>query len=57
MDFFYDKQFRRYMQQFMRLFANFEIEIDRATETYRTVPVRYEDATRMAKEQITTREL
>ena len=48
MDFFYDKQFRRYMQQFMRLFANFEIEIDRATETYRTVPVRYGDATRMA---------
>ena len=32
----------------MRLFANFQIEIDRATETYRTVPVRYGDANRMA---------
>tara|TARA_S200000501_G_C20867432_1_gene762615 strand:- start:2668 stop:4809 length:2142 start_codon:yes stop_codon:yes gene_type:complete len=48
MDFFYDKQFRRYIQQFMRLFANFQIEIDREDETYRTVPVRYGDATRMA---------
>lgn len=48
MDFFYDKQTRRYLQQFMRLFANFQIEIDRETETYRTVPVRYGDATRMA---------
>tara|TARA_B100000959_G_C14962785_1_gene616474 strand:+ start:552 stop:1889 length:1338 start_codon:yes stop_codon:yes gene_type:complete len=48
MDFFYDKQFRRYIQQFMRLFANFQIEIDRENETYRTVPVRYGDATRMA---------
>ena len=48
MDFFYDKQTRRYLQQFMRLFANFQIEIDRATETYRTVPVRYGDANRMA---------
>ena len=48
MDFFYDKQTRRYIQQFMRLFANFQIEIDRETETYRTVPVRYGDATRMA---------
>ena len=48
MDFFYDKQTRRYLQQFMRLFANFQIEIDRETETYRTVPVRYGDANRMA---------
>ena len=48
MDFFYDKQTRRYLQQFMRLFANFQIEIDRATETYRTVQERYGDANRMA---------
>ena len=47
MDFFYDKQFRRYIQQFIRLFSNFEIEIDRETETYRTVPARYGDVNRM----------
>ena len=47
MDFFYDKQFRRYIQQFIRLFSNFEIEIDRETETYRTVPARYGDSSRM----------
>ena len=48
MDFFYDKQFRRVIQQFIKMFSDFEIEIDRAEGTYRTVPVRYGDATRMA---------
>ena len=48
MDFFYDKQFRRLIQQFIKMFSDFEIEIDRTDNTYRTVPVRYGDSSRMA---------
>jgi len=49
--YFYDKQFRRYIQQFIRLFSGFQFQI--ATDTdgnpvYQTVPVRYGDSNRMA---------
>lgn len=49
--YFYDKQMRRYIQQFIRLFSGFQFQI--ATDSsgnpvYQTVPVRYGDTNRMA---------
>src|SRR6056300_1615545 len=49
--YFYDKQFRRYIQQFIRLFAGFQFVkgyTDTGEPIYQTVPVRYGDISRMA---------
>ena len=49
--YFYDKQLRRYIQQFIRIFAGFQVgmHVDQAGEiVYQTVPVRYGDVSRMA---------
>lgn len=49
--YFYDKQFRKYIQQVIRLFAGFQIQISSnsdGTPIYKTVPVRYGDISRMA---------
>lgn len=49
--YFYDKQFRRYIQQFIRLFSGFQFQIafdDQGNPIYQTVPVRYGDTNRMA---------
>lgn len=49
--YFYDKQFRRYIQQFIRLFAGFQFVVGYTSEgdpIYQTVPVRYGDISRMA---------
>ncbi len=49
--YFYDKQLRKYIQQFIRLFAGFQFVISQ-TESgepiYQTVPVRYGDMNRVA---------
>ena len=49
--YFYDKQLRRYIQQFIRIFAGFQVamHVDEDGEiVYQTVPVRYGDVSRMA---------
>lgn len=49
--YFYDKQFRRYIQQFIRLFAGFQYANNFDNDgnvVYRTVPVRYGDISRVA---------
>jgi hypothetical protein len=49
--YFYDKQFRRYIQQFIRLFAGFQYVkgyTDQGDPIYHTTPVRYGDISRMA---------
>lgn len=49
--YFYDQQTRRYIQQFIRLFSGFSVEMgkrDDGTIVYQTVPVRYGDISRMA---------
>jgi hypothetical protein len=49
--YFYDKQFRRYIQQFIRLFAGFQYVkgyTDQGEPIYHTTPVRYGDISRMA---------
>jgi hypothetical protein len=49
--YFYDKQLRRYIQQFIRIFAGFQVAIKRDNQgntIYQTVPVRYGDVNRMA---------
>lgn len=51
MQYFYDKQIRRYIQQFIRLFSGFSVEMGTnsdGTKIYQTVPVRYGDVSRMA---------
>lgn len=51
MQYFYDKQMRRYIQQFIRLFSGFSVEMGTnsdGTKIYQTVPVRYGDVSRMA---------
>jgi hypothetical protein len=48
--YFYDKQIRKYIQQFIRLFAGFQVAVSHDSEgnvVYRTVPVRYGDMSRM----------
>ena len=49
--FFYDKQVRRYIQQFIRLFSGFNVQMgysDDKLPIFHTVPVRYGDINRMA---------
>jgi hypothetical protein len=51
MEFFYDSQVRRYLEQFMRLFSGLSVRIgvdERGIETFQRVPVKYGDASRMA---------
>jgi len=49
--YFYDKQIRRYIQQFIRLFSGFNVQMgkdDEGLPVYQQVPVRYGDINRMA---------
>ena len=49
--YFYDKQLRRYIQQFIRIFAGFQVAMHVKEDgeiVYQTVPVRYGDVSRMA---------
>lgn len=49
--YFYDKQIRRYIQQFIRLFSGFNVQMgsdDTGLPVYQQVPVRYGDINRMA---------
>jgi hypothetical protein len=49
--YFYDKQIRRYIQQFIRLFSGFNVEMgknDQDLSVFQQVPVRYGDINRMA---------
>ena len=49
--YFYDKQIRRYIQQFIRLFSGFNVQMgknDEGLPIYQQVPVRYGDINRMA---------
>ena len=49
--YFYDKQIRRYIQQFIRLFAGFNVQMGKDENNlpvYQQVPVRYGDINRMA---------
>ena len=49
--YFYDKQIRRYIQQFIRLFSGFSVQMgknDEGLPVYQTTPVRYGDINRMA---------
>tara|TARA_R100000084_G_scaffold42_1_gene42 strand:- start:21897 stop:23258 length:1362 start_codon:yes stop_codon:yes gene_type:complete len=51
MNYFYDKQMRRHLIQFVRMFSNFSVQIgegDNGDPIYRTVPAKYGDPTRMA---------
>jgi len=51
MNYFYDKQIRRYIQQFIRVFSNFycQIGIDKFGKfKYQKIPVRYGDLSRQA---------
>ena len=49
--YFYDKQIRRYIQQFIRLFSGFNVQMGKNEDglpIYQQVPVRYGDINRMA---------
>jgi hypothetical protein len=49
--YFYDRQIRRYIQQFIRLFSGFSVQMgvnDAKLPIFQTVPVRYGDINRMA---------
>jgi len=49
--YFYDKQIRRYIQQFIRLFSGFNVQMgknDNDLPIFQQVPVRYGDINRMA---------
>lgn len=49
--YFYDKQIRRYIQQFIRLFSGFNVQMgvdNTGLPIYQKVPVRYGDISRMA---------
>jgi hypothetical protein len=51
MNYFYDKQIRRYIQQFIRVFSNFSCQIgldDFGKPKYQKIPVRYGDLSRQA---------
>ena len=51
MEFFYDSQVRRYLEQFMRLFSGLSVRIgvdERGIESFQRVPVKYGDPSRMA---------
>lgn len=50
MQYFYDNQIRKYIQQFMRLFIGFSVEIGKSANgepIYKSVPVTYGDVSRM----------
>ena len=52
MQYFYDKQIRRYVQQFLRLFNNFSIQMghnEAGLEEYQRIPVRYASRDRMTE--------
>jgi len=52
MQYFYDKQIRRYVQQFLRLFNNFSIQMghnEAGEPEYQRVPVRYASRDRMTE--------
>lgn len=49
--YFYDRQIRRYIQQFIRLFSGFSVQMGKDEQRlpiYQQVPVRYGDISRMA---------
>ena len=49
--YFYDRQIRRYIQQFIRLFSGFSVQMgkdDSGLAEMQLVPVRYGDINRMA---------
>lgn len=49
--FFYDQQIRRFILQFIRLFSNFQVQYGKDRDgniIYKTVPIKYGDATRQA---------
>lgn len=49
--YFYDRQLRRYIQQFIRIFAGFQVAMStdkNGNTVFQTVPVRYGDVNRMA---------
>ena len=51
MNYFYDKQIRQHLVQFIRMFSNFSVQIgesENGDPIYRTVPAKYGDPTRMA---------
>jgi hypothetical protein len=51
MQYFYDQQIRKYIQQFMRMFSGFCVDIGKTATgepIYKTVPVTYGDINRMA---------
>lgn len=51
MQYFYDNQIRRYLEQIVRIFSDFKVEIGTTGDgspIYRTVPVNYGDISRMA---------
>lgn len=51
MDYYYDGQFRRYIQQFARLFSDFKVFVgknEQGIEIYQNVPIVYGDAARDA---------
>lgn len=50
MDYFYDKQLRKYIQQFIRIFSDFKVQVgfnDGGEPLLRTVPVNYGDQSRI----------
>lgn len=51
MEYFYDNQIRRYLEQVVRIFSNFKVKVGDSADgypIYRTVPVNYGDISRMA---------
>ena len=51
--FFYDRQIRRFLTQFIRIMSNFQVEINidqQGTPVYQRVPVFYGDASRQASQ-------
>lgn len=53
--FFYDKQIRRFIYQFIRLFSNFQVEFNPggANPSLRTVPVKYGDNSKQVLQTLT----
>lgn len=50
MEYFYDNQIRRYLEQVVRIFSNFKVKVGDSADgypIYRTVPVNYGDVSRM----------
>ena len=56
-NFFYDKQIRRFLQQFIRILSNFQVEMgndDAGNRVLQQVPVFYGDASRQASQILRT---